>query len=79
MEDEPSTLGIADDCHIVEDCNGMWSIRRLSEIYGAFDAAGELVEHDKLTVVSVNGEKFVAIEGLRERVCPAEMLVPGIR
>ena len=64
MKDEPSPLGIADDCHIAEDSNGVRSIRRLPEMYGAFDAAGEFVERDKLTVVSIHGEKLVAIEGL---------------
>ena len=79
MKDEPSTIGITDDCHVAENYNGMRPVRRLSKVYGVFNPARKLVEHDKLTVVSVNGEKFVAIKGLRERVCPAEMLVPGIR
>ena len=79
MKDEPSTIGVTDDCHVAENYNGMRPVRRLSKVYGMFHPARELVEHDKLTVVSVNGEKFVAIEDLRERVCPAEMLVPRIR
>ena len=36
-----------------EDGNGIGSVRGLSEIHGAFDMAGDLIEGDKLTVVSV--------------------------
>ena len=64
MKDDPSKIGVTDDYHVAENYNGMRPIRRLSKVYGVFNPARELVEHDKLTVVSVNGEKFVAIEGL---------------
>ena len=64
VKDKPSTLRVADDCHIAEDRNGMRSVRGLPEIHGSFALASEFVEDDKFTVISVHGEQLVAIERL---------------
>ena len=56
VKDESPALGVADDCHIVDDGNRMRPIWRFPKIHRAFDAAGEPVEHDKFAVVSVHGE-----------------------
>ena len=64
VKDEPPKLGVADYCHVAENRYGMWPIRGFPKVYRSFNAAGELVESDKLTVVPVHREYLVAIKGL---------------
>ena len=64
QEDEPSSLGIADDRDIPEDDDRVRPVRGFAEIARALDAARALVERDELSIVSVDGKQRVSMEGL---------------
>lgn len=72
VKDESTSLGIADDRDIVNHNDRVRPVWSLTKVHRALDVSAALVEHSKLAVVPVHGEKPVAVYGLGKRIDPAE-------